>query len=143
PVDSSFEEDFVKEVLEKVPEVEAFARNAGPNALTIEYLDKDSIRRYYVPDFIVRTREGGRTLHYLVELKGRIDIDSLFKARAARVWCDTATRALAPETEWHYLFIAQERLKGGFYRFSSFGELLQTCKGHLEKLMQLVEEALP
>ncbi|MEN2993684.1 MAG: DEAD/DEAH box helicase family protein [Bacteroidia bacterium] len=140
PVDSGLEEEFVKEVLEKVPEVEAFARNAGPDALSLEYLDKEGIRRYYVPDFIVRTRENGQTLHYLVELKGRLDIDALFKARAALAWCDTATRALRPTTEWRYLFIAQERLKNGFYPFSSFSQLVRTCEGHLREL-KLIKES--
>ncbi len=72
------------------PDVAAFAKNAGPQAIRIDYLTVDQRLAFYTPDFFVRTVEG--TL-YLVETKGRQDRDVPRKAMAATEWCKTASRS--------------------------------------------------
>src|SRR5439155_19353244 len=51
-------------------DVAAFAKNAGPQALRVDYLTKEGRRAIYTPDFIVRTL--GRR-YFLVETKGQED----------------------------------------------------------------------
>ncbi|MBC7336761.1 MAG: restriction endonuclease subunit R, partial [Clostridia bacterium] len=69
PCDNDFEREFT-DFLETAQDVVAFAKNAGPQKLMIDYLKPDGQRAFYVPDFFVRAQNGD---HYLVELKGRQD----------------------------------------------------------------------
>ena len=62
------------------PDVAAFAKNAGPQCLRIDYLAAGGRIAFYTPDFFIRIKKG--TL-YLVETKGREDKDVPRKARAA------------------------------------------------------------
>src|SRR5439155_6959407 len=50
------------------PDVTAFAKNAGPQALRIDYLAEGARLAFYTPDFLVHGNEGN---YYLVETKGR------------------------------------------------------------------------
>jgi type III restriction enzyme len=43
--------------------------------------------------------------HYLIETKGREDIDVSYKDRAARLWCEYATELTG--TSWGYLKVPQ------------------------------------
>ena len=54
--------------------------------------------RYYEPDFVVTVADGR---HYLIETKGREDLDVAHKDRAADLWCENAT--FLTGTEWRYL----------------------------------------
>jgi len=70
------------------PDVAAFAKNAGPQALRIDYLAAGSRLAFYTPDFFVHASNGD---YYLVETKGRADRDVPAKARAATGWCKAAS----------------------------------------------------
>src|SRR5207302_5743811 len=65
---------------DRATDVAALAKNAGPQALRIDYLTKEGRRAIYTPDFIVRIASGR---YFLVETKGREDRDVPAKARAA------------------------------------------------------------
>ena len=98
PCDNDFEQAFT-DFLDTARDVAAFAKNAGPQKLMIDYLKPDGQRAFYVPDFFVRTERGD---HYLVELKGRQDNLVPLKASAAVEWCKTASRK---DARWHYLYV--------------------------------------
>ena len=83
---------------DKAEDVSAFAKNAGPQALRIDYLSAAMRPALYTPDFFVRTRDGR---HYLVETKGQVDRDVPLKARAAIEWC----RASSAKDKWDYLYV--------------------------------------
>jgi type III restriction enzyme len=72
--------------------VAAFAKNAGPQKLMIDYLKPDGQRGLYAPDFFARAADG---THYLIELKGRQDNLVPLKACAAVEWCRAARAARA------------------------------------------------
>jgi type III restriction enzyme len=44
-------------------------------------------------------------LYYLVETKGREDVDVANKDRAAALWCESATRLTG--TQWQYVKVPQ------------------------------------
>jgi len=44
--------------------------------------------------------------HYLVETKGREDVDVAHKDRAAQIWCENAT--LLTSTHWEYIKVPQK-----------------------------------
>src|SRR5690606_19869729 len=102
------------ELMERCGDVAAFAKNAGPQALRIDYLSDGHRLAFYTPDFLVKARNGKC---YLVETKGQVDRDVPLKARAAMDWCKAAG--------WEYVFV----LEGGFHRFNGtdFGQLVKAC----------------
>ncbi len=67
----------------KASDVAAFAKNAGPQSMRIDYLSGGVRLAFYTPDFFVRNTAGN---YFLVETKGQIDKDVPLKARAAVEW---------------------------------------------------------
>lgn len=104
PCDNDFEKRFAR-FLESAGDVEAFAKLPEQFGFAIEYTDSVGNLRYYHPDFVVVLAGGCR---YLVETKGREDVDVSHKDRAARVWCENAT--MLTETPWDYVKVPQKEL---------------------------------
>ena len=106
----------------RAEDVVAFTKNAGPQALRIDYLADGYRLAFYTPDFLVRTKNGRC---YLVETKGQVDKDVPLKARAAMEWSKVAA--------WEYVFV----LEGVFQRFngSAFSELVKACGPALRDLV--------
>lgn len=101
PCDNDFEWRFAK-FLESAPDVVAFAKLPEQFGFYIEYTDSAGNLRYYEPDFVAVLTDG---VHYLIETKGREDPDVSHKDRAARLWCENATRLTS--TSWAYLKVLQ------------------------------------
>lgn len=108
-------------------DVEAFAKNAGPQALRIDYLAAGSRLAFYTPDFFVRTHDGNC---FLVETKGREDREVPAKARAAVAWCKGAS---SKKAKWTYVYVPQ----GSFGRLDSdhFKDLVSLCQPALSELV--------
>jgi len=114
-------------------DVTAFAKNAGPQALRIDYLNTAGRRSIYTPDFLIRMTDG---TYFLVETKGRADSDVAAKARAAIEWCKAASRQ---KTKWQYLFVPQEVFEqvGG----NSVETLARACAPALADLLRQATDA--
>lgn len=98
PCDGGFEAEFV-DFLDVCDDVAAFAKNAGPQKLMLDYLAPNGRPAIYWPDFIVRLTNK----HYiLVELKGVEDSTAPLKAKAALEWCKAASTS---GTKWNYLYL--------------------------------------
>ncbi len=114
-------------------DVAAFAKNAGPQALRIDYLSPDGRRATYTPDFLVRKGDGH---YFLCETKGRADRDVPAKARAAMEWCKAAS---TKKVRWEYLYVLDrlfEQVRG-----DSVEELARACAPALAELLR--EAAAP
>lgn len=127
PCDNDFESAFV-DFLETAPDVTAFAKNAGPQKLMIDYLKPDGQRAFYAPDFFVRTAVGDC---YLVELKGRVDSFVPLKACAAVAWCEAAR---SEQARWQYLYVPYQLFQQGVA--VSLEELRRACEPVLQGLLQ-------
>lgn len=101
PCDNEFEKAFAG-FLQKADDVTAFSKLPEPFGFSIEYTDAVSNLRYYEPDFVVVSGD----VHYLVETKGREDIDVENKNRAANLWCENATRLTG--TPWRFVIVKQK-----------------------------------
>jgi type III restriction enzyme len=99
--DNEFERDFAK-FLNDARDVRRFAKLPQRFGFTIEYTDSATNLRYYEPDFVAVDGDGR---HYVLETKGREDIDVAFKDRAATIWCENAT--LLTGTPWIYVKVPQ------------------------------------
>lgn len=102
PVDNDMEADFVN-FLTRAEDVISFIKNV-PHivGLKITYYDSRERRwRKFHPDFIVKTKQG----YYLVETKGREEIQVPDKNIAARKWCEAVSRGT--NNRWVYLYLRE------------------------------------
>ena len=119
--------------LDNAPDVAAFARNAGPQALRIDYLTAARRLAFYTPDFLVRENDGGCAL---VETKGRSDADVPRKAGAAVEWCKSASKAGA---KWRYVHVQQDAMKD--LTGPRFADLARACGPALRNLLSEIAAA--
>jgi type III restriction enzyme len=101
PCDNDFERKFAR-FLQDASDVVKFAKLPSQFGFVIDYTDSASNLRYYEPDFVAVLPDG---THYMIETKGREDIDVAHKDRAARIWCENAT--LLTGTVWQYIKVPQ------------------------------------
>lgn len=90
---------------EAAPDVAAFAKNYLAVGFKLDYVKANGDLANYHPDFIVRTADGGV---WLVETKGRAELDLPQKMARLRLWCADATAAESAEggpTDRRYDFV--------------------------------------
>lgn len=92
--------------LEAADDVEAFAKNYVAVGFKLDYVKADGDLSNYIPDFIVRTKDG---TVWIVETKGRAEIDVPQKMARLRQWCEDATAASADQdgTTYRFVFVDQ------------------------------------
>lgn len=101
--DNPFELDFAR-FLERAADVQAFFKNSEATNFTIEYQSAGGgIVRDYRPDFIARDTAG--TI-WIVETKGREDLEDPRKWERLKLWCEDASVQDAP-TRYRPLFVRQ------------------------------------
>jgi type III restriction enzyme len=103
---NEFERDF-SNFLEKSSDVESFAKLPEQFSFCIQYTDTLANIRNYFPDFLVKTIKGE---HWIVETKGREDIEVAQKDRAAINWCSAATELT--NNTWEYIKVLQTEFEG-------------------------------
>jgi type III restriction enzyme len=127
PCENEFEQEFA-DFCDFAGDAAAFAKNAGPQKLMIDYLKPDGHRALYVPDFFVRVKDGD---YLLVELKGKVDNLVPLKARTAVEWCKAASKG---KTRWRYLYVP-------YFLFqqsapATLEELARACEPSLKSLIE-------
>lgn len=100
--DNEYERSFAKS-LDGAEDVKAFAKLTEQFGFCIPYTDSVANLRNYYPDFVA---VGTDETHYLIETKGRNDLDVLQKDKYAKLWCDKAS-ALSG-TKWIYIKVMQK-----------------------------------
>jgi type III restriction enzyme len=124
PCDNELERDFAKFLdSSTTPDVQAFSKLPSQFGFAIEYTDSNGSFRYYEPDWVVRTVDD---VYWLVETKGREDIDVAFKDKAAVIWCEHATM-LTPH-QWRYMKVPQPEFKK--LQATEFAELALVFEKH-------------
>lgn len=103
--DNEFERDFAQ-FLNRAEDIIAFAKLPEQFGFSIQYTDSRTNIRHYYPDFAAKL-QGGQ--YWLIETKGREDIEVKLKDEAASYWCENAT-ALCGVT-WNYLKIPQNEFE--------------------------------
>lgn len=130
PCNRSLEHSFATFV-DMADDVAAFAKNAGPQALRLDYEASNHRRAFYTPDFIVRVKSGK---YYLIETKGEMEQEVAAKARAAVAWCASASKT---GTEWEYLFVPEALYKR--YNDTTIQALASACAPELQRLVKDAE----
>ena len=93
--------------LRDASDVQAFAKNYLAVGFKLDYVKVDGDLSTYTPDFIVRTHD---RIVWIVETKGREELDLPRKMTRLRQWCEDATAASASEdgTVFRFVYVDQE-----------------------------------
>ena len=90
--------------LEAATDVAAFAKNYLAVGFKLDYVRANGDLSNYTPDFIVRTADG---LVWIVETKGREELDLPQKMGRLRQWCADATAAEENGQRYDFVFVDQ------------------------------------
>ena len=90
--------------LESEKDVAAFAKNYLAVGFKLDYVKADGDLSTYTPDFIVRTIDG---VVWIVETKGREELDLPQKMVRLKQWCADATAAEDNGSRYEYVFVDQ------------------------------------
>lgn len=115
--DSHFELQFAN-FLESCQDIISYAKNYFAVHFKIDYKDADGNIRDYYPDFFVKVSDKEM---YIVETKGREDLDDVEKIKRLYQWCDDVN-AVQNKIKFTALYVKQEDFEK--YIPKDFGELV-------------------
>lgn len=105
-----FELKFAK-FLDEAPDVVSFAKNYLAVGFKIDYVRANGDLSNYIPDFVVKA---GQNTVWIIETKGREELDLPQKMTRLRQWCADATEASKEQGGPNYRFIYVDQ--GGYER---------------------------
>ena len=105
PCDNEFEYSFAK-FLEKAEDIKSFSKLPEQFSFCIQYTDTLANIRNYFPDFVAISNDN---INWIIETKGREDVEVKLKDNAAINWCDTATELTGKS--WRYLKVGQKEFE--------------------------------
>lgn len=107
------------------PDVQSFAKNYMAVGFKLDYVKADGELSNYIPDFIVRTTDGRV---WIVETKGREELDLPQKMARLQQWCADATEASAPlgGPQYGFVYVDQESFER--HRPKSFAALVSAFR---------------
>lgn len=103
PHSGGFELSFAA-FLESAKDVAAFAKNYLAVGFKLDYVKADGDLSTYTPDFLVRTTDG---VTWIVETKGRAELDLPQKMARLKQWCADATAAEENGQRYDFVFVDQ------------------------------------
>lgn len=115
--------------LEAAPDVQAFGKNYMAVGFRIEYVRGNGELSTYTPDFLVRTTDG---VVWVIETKGREELDLPQKMARLRQWCEDATDATKDEGGPRYKFVYVDQESFEKHKPSSFAALASTFRKYQE-----------
>jgi type III restriction enzyme len=117
--------------LDAAPDVQSFGKNYLAVGFKIDYVRADGDLSTYTPDFLVKTKDG---VVWIVETKGREELDIPQKMARLRQWCIDATEAGqgagGDGTKYRFVYVDQE----GFERYKpgTFASLAASFREYQE-----------
>ena len=120
--DSHFELQFAS-FLDGCNDIISYTKNFFAVHFKIDYRNAEGAISDYYPDFVVKTAEKEI---YIIETKGREDLDDLLKIKRLSQWCDDIN-SVQSEVHYAWLYIKQEKFEK--YSLKNFTELRNAFKG--------------
>ncbi|CCG08792.1 DEAD/DEAH box helicase family protein [Pararhodospirillum photometricum] len=121
--------------LDAAPDVQAFGKNYMAVGFKVDYVRADGELSTYTPDFLVRTTNGAV---WIVETKGREDLDVPRKMARLRQWCADASAAVmttapaeAPSPRFGFVYVDQDSFEK--YRPTNFAGLVAAFREYQEE----------
>lgn len=122
--DNPFELEFASFLESRFDDVVSYAKNTmgeGGINFKIEYQAQDGNIREYYPDFFVKTND---KTFYIVETKGREDLDDIRKIQRLFVWCKDIN-TVQKEYTYSPVYIKQEKWDDIKNDFKTFAEVVK------------------
>ena len=119
--DSGFELEMAG-FLDGCGDIVSFIKNSQSTNFRIEYRNADGGIANYYPDFIVKRSEAEI---WIVETKGREDLDDPLKWERLCQWCEDASKHDPDGRRFHALFVRQEAWEA--QKLTDFGQLVTAC----------------
>jgi type III restriction enzyme len=119
--DSGFELEMAA-FLDGCSDIVSFIKNSQSTNFRIEYQNADGSIANYYPDFIVKRTEAEV---WIVETKGREDLDDPLKWERLKQWCVDASTHDEGKRKFQALFVRQEDWEA--HKMISFGQLVTAC----------------
>ena len=116
--------------LESAPDVQAFGKNYMPVGFKIEFVKGNGELSTYSPDFIVRTTKGEV---WIVETKGREELDLPQKMARLRQWCEDATEASKDDGGPRFRFVYVDQQSFERHKPASFAALVTSFRDYQEE----------
>jgi type III restriction enzyme len=115
--------------LDTAPDVQAFGKNYMAVGFKLDYVKANGDLSTYTPDFIARTQDG---TVWVIETKGREELDVPQKMIRLRQWCEDATAASLTEGGLTYRFVYVDQESFEQHRPGSFAALASSFTEYQE-----------
>ncbi len=125
--DNPFELEFASFMENRFNDVISYAKNTmgkGGINFKIEYQAKDGNIREYYPDFFVKTENN---TFFIVETKGREDLDDIKKIERLAIWCDDVNNSQSNYT-YNPIYAKQEKWDEIKDELKSFDDVIKIFK---------------
>ena len=116
--------------LDSAPDIQAFGKNYFAVGFKIEYVKANGELSTYTPDFLVRTTDHKI---WLVETKGREEIDLPQKMHRLHQWCEDATIASENSDGTKYGFVYVDQANFEKHQPSTFAALANIFRDYQEE----------
>ena len=116
--DFGFELKFAS-FLDECEDIISFVKNYFAVHFKIDYITSDGSPSNYYPDFIVKYKEDEI---YIIETKGREDLDDLLKIKRLAQWCNDINK-LDGNMKYYWLYVKEEEYDK--YKIDSFNSLIK------------------
>jgi len=116
--DGHFELEFAA-FFENCPDIIAYSKNYFSIHFKIDYRNADGAIADYYPDFLVKISQKET---YVVETKGREDLDDPLKIERLKQWCDDVNKNQS-KVKYSMLYVKQENFEK--YRPQNFEDLIK------------------
>jgi type III restriction enzyme len=120
--DSHFELE-IASFLDNCEDVMSFVKNFYALHFRIDYRTADGGVAYYYPDFIIKALD---RQYYILETKGREDLDDIEKIKRLRQWCGDVN-AVQSVAKYSALYLKQDAWEGLEPRPKTLREFISLC----------------
>jgi len=128
--DNPFELEFASFMENRFADIISYAKNTmgeGGINFKIEYQAENGNIREYYPDFFVKTGENN---FFVVETKGREDLDDLRKIERLVIWCNDVNKSQSKYT-YTPVYVKQEKWDDIKDNLKSFDDVIKIFNGEL------------
>jgi type III restriction enzyme len=112
--------------LDTCTDVISFGKNYFAVNFKLDYLNADGNISYYYPDFLVKLKtQSSKEECFVVETKGREDLDDPLKIKRLEQWCIDANSIPGAKQIWQYLYVKQDEFEKYRDGLKSFADLVR------------------
>lgn len=113
--------------LDNCPDVISFGKNYFAVNFKLDYLNADGNISYYYPDFLVKVKPTtGKEECFVVETKGREDLDVPPKMKRLKQWCEDVNSIPNAKQNWRYVYVPEEEFTKYRDNLRTFSDLVSS-----------------